>query len=99
VRAARRPVSVSSLSNALGSNIFDLLVVLPAGVLVAGTVTIDYPRMLPITAFLILATVVMLVLARRDFALSRRDGGVLLSLYAAFLLWMIAESFDVLPRL
>jgi cation:H+ antiporter len=98
VRAARRTVSVSSLSNVLGSNIFDLLVVLPAGVLVAGTVIIDYPRMLPIMAFLIFATVVMLVLARRGFALSRRDGVVLLSLYAVFIAWMTAGSFGVLPR-
>jgi cation:H+ antiporter len=98
VRAARRTVSVSSLSNVLGSNIFDLLVVLPAGVLVAGTVIIDYPRMLPIMAFLIFATVVMLVLARRGFALSKRDGVVLLSLYAVFIAWMTAGSFGVLPR-
>ena len=98
VRAARRTVSVSSLSNVLGSNIFDLLVVLPAGVLVAGTVIIDYPRMLPIMAFLIFATVVMLVLARRGFALSKRGGVVLLSLYAVFIAWMTAGSFGVLPR-
>ena len=98
VRAARRTVSVSSLSNVLGSNILDLLVVLPAGVLVAGTVIIDYPRMLPIMAFLIFATVVMLVLARRGFALSKRDGVVLLSLYAVFIAWMTAGSFGVLPR-
>lgn len=98
VRAARRTVSVSSLSNVRGSNIFDLLVVLPAGVLVAGTVIIDYPRMLPIMAFLIFATVVMLVLARRGFALSKRDGVVLLSLYAVFIAWMTAGSFGVLPR-
>jgi cation:H+ antiporter len=98
VRAARRAVSVSSLSNALGSNIFDLLVVLPAGVIAAGTVTINYPRILPMTAFLILATAVMLVLARRDFALSNRDGVALLSLYAVFIGWITAESFG-LPTL
>lgn len=96
IRAARRKISISSLANAVGSNIFDLLVVLPAGVLAAGTVIINYPRILPMMAFLILATVVMLVLARRDFALTNRDGIVLLTLYAGFIAWMALESFGVI---
>jgi len=96
VRAARRKISISSLANALGSNIFDLLVVLPAGVLAAGTVVIIYPRILPMMAFLMLATVVMLVLARRDFSLTNRDGIVLLTLYAGFITGMALESFGVI---
>jgi hypothetical protein len=40
----------------------------------------------------------MLVLARRDFALTSRDGAVLLSLYVAFIVWMIAESFGASAR-
>jgi cation:H+ antiporter len=96
IRAARRKISISSLANAVGSNIFDLLVVLPAGVLAAGTVIINYPRILPMMAFLILATVVMLVLARRDFALTNRDGIVLLTLYAGFIVCMALESFGVI---
>jgi cation:H+ antiporter len=95
IRAARRKISVSSLTNALGSNIFDLLVVVPAGVLAAGTVRIDYPRILPMMAFLILATIGMLVLARRDFALSNRDGAVLLALYGAFIVMMVVAGFGV----
>lgn len=96
IRAARRDICISSLANALGSNIFDLLVVLPAGVLAAGTVIINYPRILPMMAFLMLATVVMLVLARRDFALTNRDGIVLLTLYAGFIALMALESFGVI---
>jgi cation:H+ antiporter len=97
IRAARRKISISSLANALGSNIFDLLVVLPAGVLAAGTVIINYPRILPMMAFLVIATVIMLVLARRDFALTNRDGIVLLILYAGFITLMALESFGAIP--
>ncbi len=96
IRASRRKISISSLANALGSNIFDLLVVLPAGVLAAGAVIINFPRILPMMAFLMLATVVMLVLARRDFTLTNRDGIVLLTLYAGFIAWIALENFGVI---
>jgi len=36
------------------------------------------------------------VLARRDFALTNRDGIVLLTLYAGFITWMTLESFGVI---
>jgi cation:H+ antiporter len=96
IKAARREVSVSSLSNALGSNIFDLLAVLPIGVIAAGTVSISFSRVMPMLAFLILATVVVLVLMRRDFELTNRDGILLLAFYAGFILWMALQAFGVI---
>jgi cation:H+ antiporter len=42
IRAARKGDAVTSLANDLGSNVFDLLVAIPAGVLVAGTAVINY---------------------------------------------------------
>jgi cation:H+ antiporter len=42
IRAARKGDAVTRLANVLGSNVFDLLVAIPAGVLVAGTAVINY---------------------------------------------------------
>jgi cation:H+ antiporter len=42
IRAARKGDAVTSLANDLGSNVFDLLVAIPAGVLVAGMAVINY---------------------------------------------------------
>jgi cation:H+ antiporter len=94
LQAARRDISISSLSNALGSNIFDLLVALPAGALAAGTVVIHYRRIMPTLAFLVFATVVVLVLMRRDFRLDKRDALLLLVLYTGFVVWMALGSFN-----
>ena len=95
VQAARREVGVSSLSNALGSNIFDLLVIAPVGVLVAGAVIIDFSHLFPMMSFLVLGSVTLLVLMRRKFALSNREATLLLTLYAGFLVWMGLETFHV----
>jgi cation:H+ antiporter len=88
VKAAQRKLSTASLTNAFGSNIFDLLVVLPAGVIVAGAVNFNYPRIVPMLMFLIFATVTALVLARNGSELSNNNGKVLLLLYAGFIVWM-----------
>jgi len=88
VKAAQRKLSTASLTNAFGSNIFDLLVVLPAGVIVAGAVNFNYPRIVPMLMFLIFATVTVLVLARNGSELSNNNGKVLLLLYAGFIVWM-----------
>jgi cation:H+ antiporter len=88
VKAAQRKLSTASLTNAFGSNIFDLLVVLPAGVIVAGAVNFNYPRIVPMMMFLIFATVTVLVLARNGSEISNNNGKVLLLLYAGFISWM-----------
>lgn len=93
VKAAQRPVGISSLSNVIGSNVFDLLVALPIGVLAVGVVVVDLSRALPMLGFLTIATVVLLVFMRRDFRLSTRESIVLMILYVAFLAWVGLESF------
>ena len=93
VKAAQRKLSTASLTNALGSNTFDLLVVLPAGVLVVGVVTFDFDRIAPMIMFLVAATVAVLMLARSGFELTRGNGKILLFLYGAFIFWMAWESF------
>ena len=95
VQAARRGEGVTSLANVLGSNTFDLLVAVPAGVLVAGTAAIDFTATVPMMGFLTVATLVLFTVLRTDLTLTEREGYVLLGVYAVFVVWLVLETVGV----
>jgi cation:H+ antiporter len=95
VQAARRGEGVTSLANVLGSNTFDLLVAVPAGVLVAGTAVIDFAATVPMMGFLTVATLVLFTVLRTDLTLTEREGYVLLGVYAVFVVWLVLETVGV----
>jgi cation:H+ antiporter len=95
VNEAKAGRSDASISNVLGSNVFDLLVAVPVGVLIAGAVSVSFTMTVPMMAFLVLATIVLLVFMRRDMKLSHREAGVMLVLYLAFGVWMATEAFGI----
>ena len=92
IRLAREEETEVSLGNVLGSNIFDLLVAIPAGVLVAGSTRVSYPVAAPLLAFLTMATIVLFAALRTDLTLTRRECYILLVLYAVFFIWLAAET-------
>lgn len=94
VRAAQRGDGVTSLANVFGSNIFDLLVVVPVAVLILGAVDVDFSIVVPTMGFLTLATVIVFGLMRTELELTPRESGVLLVVYAMFVGWMISETLD-----
>ncbi|WP_394741251.1 sodium:calcium antiporter [Natronococcus roseus] len=96
VAAARAGRPSVSLANVLGSNVFDLLVAVPAGVLVAGSLAITFAHIVPMMAFLVLATVVFFAIARTDMLLSEREAWLLLGSYGVFVVWLVLESVGVL---
>lgn len=96
IRAAREGRGLTSLANVLGSNTFDLLVAVPAGVLLAGTVSVNFGVAAPMMAFLTFATIVLFTALRTDLSLSYRESTVLLWVYVAFIAWMIAETLDLI---
>lgn len=99
VTASRRQNDVTSIANVFGSNVFDLLVAVPAGVLAAGVTTVSFSRAVPLLSYLVFATVTLFVLMRTGFELERREAWVLLVVYAIFLVWVVAESFGAIGLL
>jgi cation:H+ antiporter len=95
VRASGAGRSESSISNVLGSNVFDLLVAVPLGVLLAGSVSVNFEQTVPMMAFLVVATITMLVFMRRDMEITRAEATWMLVLYLVFGLWMAAEAFGL----
>jgi len=95
IKAAREGRSLTSLSNVLGSNTFDLLVAIPIGVMLGGSTIVNFSRAAPTMGCLTLATLVLFVLIRRRMTLRRAEGVVLLILYALFVVLMVLESFGV----
>ncbi|MFA9462356.1 sodium:calcium antiporter [Thiohalorhabdus sp. Cl-TMA] len=102
IKAARSGRSVTSVANVLGSNIFDLLVAIPMGVLIAGAATINFSIAAPMMGVLTLATIALFLMMRTHMVLSRKEAWSLLGLYALFVVWMGVETFgliDLVPSL
>ena len=96
IRAAQNDDSVTSLTNVLGSNTFNLLVAIPVGVLLAGSATINFLAAIPTMGFLAFATLVFIVFTRTDLELTDLEAYGFLGLYALFLLWMTLESIGAI---
>ncbi|QLD86318.1 sodium:calcium antiporter [Natronomonas halophila] len=96
VRAAQNDDSVTSLTNVLGSNIFNLLVAIPVGVLLAGSATINFLVAIPTMGFLAFATLVFVIFTRTDLELTDLEAYGFLGLYVLFLVWMVLESFGLI---
>jgi len=96
VRAARDDDSVTSLTNVLGSNTFNLLVAIPIGVLLAGEATINFLAAIPTMGFLTFATLVFVVFTRTGLEITDREAYTFVLLYATFLCWISLESIGVI---
>ncbi|MEM9927450.1 MAG: sodium:calcium antiporter [Cyanobacteria bacterium P01_D01_bin.50] len=95
IRAAQNNDSIISLSNVLGSNIFDLLVAIPVGILIAGASVVDFAITVPMMGASILATIALFLMLLRKFDLSRSESVLLLVMYGAFVAWMVSETFGI----
>ena len=96
VTAAQDDDSITSLTNVLGSNIFNLLVAIPVGVLLAGSATINFLAAVPTMGFLGLATLVFLVFARTDLELTDLEAYGFIALYLLFVVWITLESIGLI---
>ncbi|MDR8393750.1 sodium:calcium antiporter [Aliifodinibius sp. S!AR15-10] len=99
VKKARKGEAVTSLANVLGSNIFDLLICIPVGVLIAGTAVINFSVAAPLMGALTLATLLLFSFMRTHMILGRRESVALIMLYILFLIWMGLENFGVIDSI
>jgi cation:H+ antiporter len=102
VRAARAGNAVTSVANVVGSNVFDLLVCIPAGVLVAGTAVVNYSVSAPMMGVLTVATLIVFLVMRSQMVITTREAWGLIVIYLVFVLWISVETFgavDLLPNL
>lgn len=97
--AARADRPTVTLANVLGSNTFDLLVAVPVGVLVAGSLPINFAYIVPMMGFLVLATATFFAISRTGMYLSRREAWVLLVTYGLFVGWLVLESLRIVSVL
>ncbi|MEM6401308.1 MAG: sodium:calcium antiporter [Cyanobacteria bacterium P01_D01_bin.116] len=95
IRAAQRGDGIISLANVLGSNIFDLLVAIPVGIIIAGASIIDFAIAAPMMGVLTLATIVLFAMLRTGLVLSKKECIILLGMYGLFILWMVLETFEI----
>lgn len=99
VHAAQQDEDVTSLTNVLGSNTFNLLVAIPVGVLLAGSTTINFLVAIPLMGFLAFVTIVFLVFIRTSLELTDLEAATLVALYVLFLAWMVLESTGVIETI
>lgn len=102
VRAARHGRGITAIANVLGSNTFDLLFCIPAGVLIAGATVVNFSIAAPLMGVLTLATVALFLLMRTRMVLERWEAVVLLMLYGAFVAFVTLEVVgfvDLVPTL
>jgi cation:H+ antiporter len=64
-------------------------------VIVAGAVTVNFTQIVPMMMFLMVATIVMLALLRRDWELTVNEAWIMMFLYVSFGIWMALEAFGV----
>lgn len=92
IKGAMNRNGITSLANVIGSNIFDLLIAVPAGILIAGNSIVNFSVASPLMVFLALATILLIVLLLRTHSLNRTKGIILLFAYLLFVTWVILES-------
>ncbi|MGB3759944.1 MAG: sodium:calcium antiporter [Rivularia sp. (in: cyanobacteria)] len=95
IRAAQRGDGIISLANVLGSNIFDLLVAIPVGIMIAGASIIDFAVAAPMMGVLTFATIVLFAMLRTGLVLSKKECVVLLGMYGLFVVWMVLETMEI----
>lgn len=85
VYAARRGDADGAVSNAFGSNSFDILICLGLPIFVMGGVRVDWANSWPVLAFLLGSTLVSITFLFTELTLTRRESAVMIAIYVVFI--------------
>ena len=92
VTAARKRESDLLVGNIVGSNIFNICIVLALPVVFAGGITPDNFEIIDL-AMLVLSSVLLCFLARQDHKISRMDGILMLTIFVVYYGYLIYGAF------
>ena len=92
IQAARRGETDLIVGNIIGSNIFNICIVMGLPVAIFGTITPDSFQVIDLV-MLILSAVLLILFSRRDHKINRLDGALLLALFVAYYSFIIYEAF------
>ncbi|MDZ7720401.1 MAG: sodium:calcium antiporter [Balneolaceae bacterium] len=99
VKKAQKGNGITSIANVLGSNIFDLLVCIPIGILIAGATVINFSVAAPLMGALTFGTLMLFSFMRTNMILGRKESFILIIFYILFLVWMGLENFSVIDSI
>lgn len=90
--AARRKETDLIVGNIIGSNIFNICIVMGLPVAIFGTITPSSFQIVDII-MLIVSTVLLFIMTRRDEKITRREGALMLLAFLAYYGYIIYEAF------
>ena len=85
VFAVRRGDADGAMSNAFGSNSFDILICLGLPVLLVGGVEVGWEESWPLLVFLLVSTLISVLLLHTNWRLTRREGAAMAAIYLVFI--------------
>ncbi len=91
ITAARRKETDLIVGNIIGSNIFNICIVMGLPVAIFGTITPESFQMIDLV-MLIGSAALLLISTRRDRKISRLEGGIMLAIFAAYYGFIIYEG-------
>jgi cation:H+ antiporter len=98
VFAARRGAGSAAVSNAFGSNSFDLTVCLAAPIMVLGEIQLDISGAVVWSVWMLIGTVVIaMVFVRTGYQLSKKEGVMLVSVFLILAVVLVLGSKGIIP--
>lgn len=91
ITAARRKETDLIVGNIIGSNIFNICIVMGLPVVIFGTITPESFQMIDLV-MLIGSAALLLISTRRDRKISRLEGGIMLAIFAVYYGFIIYEG-------
>lgn len=94
-KQAKNGQAEASLANVFGSNTFDLLIAVPAGIILAGGAVVNFSASIILLSVLVVVTVMVFMTIRANLDIKEYQAVILLILYVLFVIWIILEGLSV----